>query len=550
MISFILSLFRPFRTVIERTGADYYQFITILKLRLTIDGRKSRKSHTSSNMGLVLQSVVQLFIGFIIAISFIMIRSEFTFYYLMHSIIMVMMSMMIISEFTTILFDTSENSIIIPLPVKGNTLSLARNVHILLYLLLIAFSLSIPALIIGVFKFGIISGVVFLFSIILNVTFTLFIANILYLVLMQMASGERLKNIMMYIQICIAILFMGAYQFGTILIDKTHIADLTLPIYWYTHFIPPAIFAGLVETFSISVFDFQHLLFVVESLLIPICSLWITTRFLTPVFNQKLLYLSGGSELNVKKTVKTTSYYYRLMEFLFTRNKEERAAFKLVWYMSGNERLFKQSFFPSLAYIVILIVVQFTRSGTSVEQLIGSSKYFIALYSFLLISFTLTSTIVLGDNHNVGWLFKVLPVETPAEYFKGFIKSAFVRFFNPFYFVISIVIVVLWGVAVIPDIIIAWLTIYLCTLLLFYIQSPQFPFSHPKATNQGGANFAKIFGLILLSVMLGFIHYLLNKWDIYGRLSLVIFYTIGIVIVNRVIVYKLLRWDRIEIAES
>ena len=224
MIRFILALFIPFRWVIEKMGADYNQFITLLKLKLTIDDRNSKglqgKGKSKTNV-LLWQSVAQIFIGFLYATFLYIIKSPFTYYYFAHTFIMVMLAMMIISEFTSILFDTSENAIIQPLPVKGNTISLARNAHVFVYLLLMAFNLSFLTLILAFFKFGIVSGLLFFFTLILNVLFTLFLANILYLLIMRLASGEKLKNLLMYFQIVIAILFMAVYQFGLKIVDQS-----------------------------------------------------------------------------------------------------------------------------------------------------------------------------------------------------------------------------------------------------------------------------------------------------------------------------------------
>jgi hypothetical protein len=214
MIRIILLVFIPFRWFIEKTGADYNQFIQILKLKLTIDNRGAYSLTGKKDNSLFKQAITLFFVGIMLSIILNIIQSPFTFYYLAHTFIMVMMAMMIISEFSTVLLDTSDNAIIQPLPVNGNTISLARNAHICIYLTMNAFSLSIVSIIIAFIKFGPGSGTAYIFSIILNVMLTLFIANILYLGIMHLATGEKLKNNLMYFQIAIAILFMAAYQFG------------------------------------------------------------------------------------------------------------------------------------------------------------------------------------------------------------------------------------------------------------------------------------------------------------------------------------------------
>lgn len=100
MIRFILSLFIPFRWFIERMGADYNQFILLLKLKLTLDDRNvnrtSRKSGNAQTKVLLWQSVAQISIGVVFALFLNIVKSPFTYYYFAHTFVM---AMMIISEF-------------------------------------------------------------------------------------------------------------------------------------------------------------------------------------------------------------------------------------------------------------------------------------------------------------------------------------------------------------------------------------------------------------------------------------------------------------------
>lgn len=547
MIQFLLLLFRPFRSLIEKNGADYEQFIRILELKLTLDNRKQGHKKSSTERSLIIQSISQIAMGFIFCIISIQISNEFTFYYLMHTIIMVMVVMMIISEFTTILFDTSENNIIQPLPVKSATLSLARNSHIFLYLFLIAFNMSLATLVVGIFKFGILSGLLFMITIIMNVLFSLFLSNILYLGLMRFSSGERLKNILMYFQIIIAILFMGGYQIGINLIDRSNISNMVLPVDWYTYLIPPAMFSGFINMLSSASFTLGNWLLTTEAILLPIIVIFITYRFLTPVFNSRLLHLeSGDRATKVKSNTGKTTLYYRIMERLYTRTAAEKASFQLAWRMSGYERLFKQSFFPSLAYVLILVIVQFLKNGINIETPMSSGRLLVVLYSFMLASITLTNSLTLGNNGNIGWIFRIMPVDSPADYFKGFIKAVFVRFFNPFYAALAIGIIVLQGISAIPDILIAWLGIYLITLVFFYAEHPGFPFSQPKLASQGGIGVVRVILVLIIAIVLGIVHFWLIRWKVYGSMVLFLFYLSSIFVCNRFGAYKLINWNKIE----
>lgn len=548
MIQFILSLFKPFRWFIEKMGADYNQFIRILQLKLTLDNRRikvtSKKTEHASEKMLMKQSLAQIFMGGFFTVMLIFIKSPFTFFYFAHTFVMAMMAMMIISEFTTVLFDTSENAIIQPLPIKGNTISLARNAHVFIYLTMMALNLSLLSLIVAIIKFGIISGLIFVFTIFLNVLFTLFIANILYLGIMRVASGEQLKNLLMYFQIAIAIFFMAAYQIGIKLVDKTDIQDLVLPVHWYTFLVPPAFFSGFIEGLTTLNFDQQHLLFIVEALILPMLAIYFTGKYLTPVFNQKLMDLEQGDR-NSKVKIESArkSLWYRLMSPLFVFNSDEKAAFKLMWKMIGRERLFKQTLLPSLGYIIIMVLVPYLSKPVSLNELAKSETYLLFLYVFIFVAATLPMALQTGNNQHATWVFKTVPMSSPADFFKGTIKAAFIRFFIPFYMLIGIPVCAIWGLKVLPDILIVLLAIYLFTLSLYYFQNPAFPFATEKIAAQGGGMVLKILGIMAIALAAGFLHKFLLTWFPFANLLLIPVYAGAIQYVNRILVYRKITWE-------
>ena len=551
MIRFILSLFKPFKWFIEKMGADYNQFMMILQLKLTIDNRSvrglyKRNENAQENM-LIKQSITQIAFGALFGIFLTIIKSPFTFYYFAHIFIMVMMAMSIISEFTTILFDTSENVIIQPLPVKGNTISLARNAHVLVYLTLIALNLSVVWIFIAIFKFGIVSGLIFIFTIFLNVLFTLFLANILYLGIMRLASGERLKNVLMYFQIAIAILFMAAYQFGMKLVDTNNIRDMVLPIHWYTFFVPPAFFSGLIESFTSLAFNLSHLIFIFEALVFPVVAIYFTGKYLTPVFNRKLMDLEQGDQNSkVKTEAASISLWYKMMSSLFVFNNEEKASFRLIWKMTGRERLFKQTLLPSFGYIVIMVIIPFFSKPVPLNELVRGDRYLFILYIIMFIAVTLPGSLLTGNNQHATWVFKTVPISSPANFFKGSIKAAFSKFFIPFYLVVGIAVCTIWGIRVLPDVFIVLMVTYLSTLLFYYFQNPGFPFSVEKVANQGGAAMVRVFAIMALAGASGILHKFLLHWFDYANLILIPVYAGIILYVNRIMVYEKITWKEVD----
>ncbi|MCX6222609.1 MAG: hypothetical protein NTZ69_16695 [Bacteroidia bacterium] len=551
MIRFILLLFKPFRRFIEKMGADYNQFTRILELKLTLDNRRvkglTKKPQNDQQNMLVKQSLTQIFFGSFFGIFLILVKLPFTFFYFSHTFLMVMMAMTIISEFTTVLFDTTENVIIQPLPIKGNTINLARNAHVFIYLTLMAFNLSVVSIVIAMVKFGFVAGLIFVFTIFLNVLFTLFLANILYLGILQLASGEQLKNLLMYFQIVVAILFMAGYQFGMGMVDKSNIMNMVLPVNWYTFLVPPAFFSGFIEGLSSTNFDPNHLIFIAEALFVPFAAIYLTGKYLTPLFNQKLMDLEQGDR-NAKVKIETShiSLWYRLMAMIFVHDKDEKASFHLMWKMTGRERLFKQTILPSFGYIIIMILVPFFSKPDRINKMAESDQYLFILYAFMFIGVTLPAALLIGGNKHTAWIFKSLPMQSPAGFFKGTIKAAFAKFFIPFYCLLAIGVCSFRGIKVLPDIFIAFLVIYLSSLLIYYFQNPVFPFASEKSATQAGGTIFKIFGIFALAAAFGFLHKFLLHWHDYSNLLLIPFYGGIIWYINRILVYKQITWRRVD----
>jgi hypothetical protein len=556
MIHLILKLFVPFRWFIEKMGADYDQFIRILKLKLTLDDRRvnnySKAKENGQQKTLIKQSFFQILMGGFFSIFLVIVNNPFTFFYLSHIFLMTMMAMMIISEFSTILFDTSENAIIQPLPIKGNTVSLARNAHVFVYLTMMALCLSLVTIIITIVKFGNFPALLYILTVFLNVLFTLFFANILYLGIMRLVSGERLKNLLMYFQIAIAIFFMAAYQIGLRMVDKSAVQDMVLPVHWFTYLFPPAFFSGFIEGLTTLNFDRSHLLFITEAMLIPPIAIYLTGKYLTPVFNRKLMELELGDRVSkIKVESGRRSPWFNMMSFLFTHSEEEKASFKLMWKMTGRERQFKQTFLPTIGYMIIMIIApNVGKNGTNLSDFTTGYKYLFVLYVFSMVAFALCTSLMIGSNQASTWVFKSLPLKSPASFFKGAINAAFARFFVPFYLVVSTVVCVFWGIGILPDIIVVFLAIYLITITMYYYQQPGFPFSFEKTAVQGGANAMKVFGLILMAGILGFLHYLMLKWSGFASLLLIPIYGGAIFYVNRVLVYKKITWGEVDRANT
>ncbi|NHB67904.1 hypothetical protein [Perlabentimonas gracilis] len=551
MIKLILSLFVPFKSIIKRMGANYTQFIKILKLKLTLDNRRpssfNGNSSKENSSSLVWQFLMMLIIGLIILIITTKLQDSFTLFFVGHSMLMLTISMLIISEFSTILLNTSDNTILQPLPISSTTLSLARNAHIFIHLMFSALSLLLPVSVQIAIQYGIGSMAAFVFALILNVIFTLFLSNLMYLGIMRFAKGDKLKNLLMYFQVFMAILFMAIYQLSLNMLDTIDFSNITIATKWYTYIIPSTYFAGLTEMFSSLNFSANLVILSLVAIALPPLGLFTTGKYLTPIFNKKLSELEQSDKSTSQTKSRTLANF---LSKIFSFNEQERSSFVMTWRLIGRERLFLQTILPTFGYILFFMVFPFFKDFEGLTSLAETSKYFIILYSFCFVSASFSSAMSIGNNKGVGWLLRSLPIESPHHFFSGAMKSVFVRFLTPFYIAINLGVIAIWGTKVIVDIAVAFMVIYLTICTAFLVSPKKHPFSSDKKSNSSASTFV-IFILVMAStIALGFIHYYGAQEFKYFPLILILVYGFSIYLVQTVIFKKFFTWKALDLANS
>lgn len=239
-------------------------------------------------------------------------------------------------------------------------------------------------------------------------------------------------------------------------------------------------------------------------------------------------------------------FFVKLLMPFFVSGNEERASFRVMWKLTGRERLFLQTLLPAYGYILIMILLPFFSEAGDIEKMRSSDKYLLVLYVFLFISATIPLALINGNSKNAGWIFKTIPLISPAGLFKGFINAALSRFFIPFYIVLGIVACFVWGIRILPDVIIAMMSVYLFTLIFYIFQDPFYPFSHEKATSNGGKVFITGIIIVILALAVGLLHKLLIHWMSYSNLLLIPLYAAAIFYVNRILVYRKITWKAVD----
>ena len=85
--------------------------------------------------------------------------------------------------------------------------------HILIYLTYLTIALTAIPLVVGIFMQGIVFFILTVFELVLINIFIVVLTAILYIVILQFFDGEKLKDLINYVQIGLSLVLMIGYQF-------------------------------------------------------------------------------------------------------------------------------------------------------------------------------------------------------------------------------------------------------------------------------------------------------------------------------------------------
>ena len=546
MVKFILRLFRPFRKLLEWAGVNYQQFEVILGAKLTMDNRKvlggNSQKKTLKN-AMLMQAIIYTGIGgYLTGLLYKGDGALFFFSTLFFSFIVIMVVMGLISEFHTILFDTRDNSILLPRPITPRTLLFVRVMHIMVYLMLISLSISIIPLIAFTITYGVPAMLLLLADVILITVFSVFLTNIIYLLLMKFISGERLKDIIVYSQIILTIIFMGAYQFMPRLAENQALITGFQQMHWWMYLVPPFWMSASITPILNGGFNIQSAGFLFLSVVMPLLGLWLVSSVLAKNFNQNLSTLDqGDTKSEKKKGIAETSSLVNFLSRICSYTVEESISFRTIWSISNRDRKFKQAVYPGLGYVFIMIIMAFVNSKTPIAEIGLTKKFLILIYAPSFILYILVYSIRFSDNFKASWIYQTIPVQRPGYIISGAFKAIAVQLFLPVFIVINIATVYIWGFPVLIDIVYGFSAIMMMTYVMLLIQSPAFPFSDERSAEQSGRNVMKAFIMFFAIGTLGGIHYLLIYLEVNLLFILPVVLLILFLLSRR---YRMTPWSR------
>ena len=398
-----LALFKP---IFKRLGIDYEAMEKILRIKLTMDERRvptifndARKKKDGNQF---LKSLWIYGLYGLMLIPFMVLGDHYIFQMsIVFGMIMFILMTSMIADFSSVLLDVRDKTILHTKPISGKTISAAKIVHVMIYMSFITGAFVAIPLVVGLFKHGLVFTVIFLVELLLTILLVVVFTSLLYLFVLRFFDGERLKDIINYVQILLSIGVVVGYQ---ILLRSFNFVDLdfTYTFSWWHLFIPPMWYGAPFELLLAGNTAAYIIIFLVLAVCMPILAIYCYAR-LMPSFERNLEKLMSDTRTRKKKRNRLNELWARII----CRSNEERVFFRFATLMMQQEREFKLKVYPvlgmSLVFPFIIILSEF-RERTWAD--IATGKMFLFIYFGNLMIPSIVFMLKFSGSYKGSWLFK------------------------------------------------------------------------------------------------------------------------------------------------
>lgn len=500
-----------FAGLFERMGVNYTVMRRILQVKLTMDARrvpilsnrsKKNQKDTPDESNQFLRSLwlYVLFGGF--SSTLLLAGDNYIFHTsLLFGIMMFMIMTSMISDFSTVLLDIRDRNILATKPVNRRTITMAKTMHIFIYLFFLTGAIAIIPLVVGLVKHGILFFLIFLLELLLMNLLIVVLTALLYLTVLRLFDGEKLKDIINYVQIGLTITITIGYQVLIRLFDITAM-DVTFKPAWWQVLLPPiwtgSAFQVLLQPGTATN---AFVLLAVLSVVVPLIA-FLAYLKLMPALERNLQKLAEPDSRSGSKG----GGVVRRMARLICSTPQERAFFRFAWTMLGTERDFKLKVYPTLGFSIIFPFIFLFSGNFELENLgSGGSRMYLLIYFSGMMLPTIIKMLGYSSQYKAAWIYHTAPLENMNPVYKGTLLACLIRLMLPLFILEAIVFTVLFGAGIVPDLIIVGVALQFYAIISFLIMGKALPFSAPFESMQQSAS-VRILGLLLLLGVLALLH--------------------------------------------
>lgn len=507
---FSLKILDRFSWLFRMFGVDYNKMRLIVGFKLTMD--KRRVPTIMANQARKRDSIFTPFVGSLLLygliglllIPFLVIGEA---YYITLAVVFVItmfiLTTSMISDFSSVLLDVRDKVVLDTKPIDERTIAFAKFVHVVIYMTQLAGAIWFIPFIVSSVVHGLLFSIVLLVSIILICLLCIVVTALFYIVILRFFDGEKLRNLINYVQIFLSITLVFVYQFigrsfGLIGASFDYTAQ------WWHLLLPPFWFSAVFEVVLNNNTSYLVLLAACLAIIVPIMSVWIYFK-LMPAFHQNLAKLmSAASGKKVRK-----QRLRRKIAALISRDYQEKAAIDFARIMMSQEREFKLKVYPSLGISIALplfIIIMGFIDGVNVFPEID---YLYGYFSLLIIP-TTVYIFKYSAKSKGAYIYQVLPVQDESIFYRATMKAFLIQLFVPVIMALLVIYLVLIG----PSALLHFMIIFLIGCILTpisyrLINNGRYPFNESFSFVES-ANTVIVFVMMFLTAGFAILHYFIS----------------------------------------
>ncbi len=506
----VLSIFDRLRPLARVFGVDYPRFRALLEVQLKLDLRRvANPSSQGFQKSPLLVSLLYIGIGCLGGAG-LLIDNPIIGMGISLSLVSMMTIMLLVSDHVATLLDATDSLIAGPLPVDDRTFFASRAAHIGVFMTRTAGLLGMSSLVFGSLVYPPwIFIPVYLLSLLLICVLCLVSAFGLILVIIRVLGQERARSFIVLIQICVTVTFIGGMQVLPRIADTDIVKTTIASQEWVLTLLPPFYFGGLLAVATGSITTMSIVLASL-AILAPLLLSLITVRLASGGFVANIAALATTSEGTQPAATRKTRWYDR-----FTKDPVRRAGFDFFLALSRRESQYRLRAYPSLAISFIMGgVVGFGIGGFDATMLCMTVYMLGANLPAMLIPARFS------ESAEARWVLTSGPLFDAGRFNSGCVQAHLFTMQVPVLLVASLIILLLGGPSVLPDLCFALSASVIVSLIGARICGNAVPFTR-KILKQASTEFLfDTLVIICITLAAGGIHALAYVFHMQGALYL------------------------------
>ncbi len=520
---FSLRMLDYFRRLFAMLGVDYPVMRRILQVKLTMDQRRVptifEQSKTKEGNQFIKSLGLYAFYGLIL-IPFIVFGDYYLFQMsLVFSMMMFILMTTMIADFSAVLLDVRDKNILNTKPVNQRTVSMAKVVHVCIYMTQVTGAFAVVPLLVGLFVNGVLFTVIFLIEILLTGMLIVVLTALIYIFILRFFDGERLKDVINYVQILLSVGIVAGYQVLVRVFDFSGL-NIEFTFQWWHLLLPPIWYSAPFEWILNGNPAGYIVAYSILSVVVPIVAIIIYSR-LVPSFEQNLQKLLQYSGDNKRRAHRVDRFFAKIV----CKSKEERTFYRFSALMMKQEREFKLKVYPSLGFAFVFpFIFLFNEISRNGFGGLPGSKYFLTIYFGNIMIPAVVHMLKFSSNYKGAWLFRATPMRDESIFYRAALKAFLTKLYLPLMLVLSVFFLSMFSFRIVPDLLVILVTGVLHALLSYKLLNNQtYPFSR-SFEFASDMDTAKNIILMIIVGLFGGIHYLatLLPYGVLGYLVLVI----------------------------